>query len=98
YNMSFMNYVDRPTRSEKEIKNDELLHGKHRLEQVVEEYKPRVVCFVGKKCCKLQLYVPRTNNEVEFGIQDRKVKDRVVICVPHGSTEGAQMKFEDKLK
>ncbi|KAI9332926.1 hypothetical protein BD770DRAFT_416286 [Pilaira anomala] len=86
YNMSFMNYVDMPTRSEKEIKNDELLHGKHRLEQVVEEYKPRV------------LYVPRTNNEVEFGIQDRKVKDRVVICVPHGSTEGAQMKFEDKLK
>lgn len=93
-----MNYVDRPTKDEKNINNDELSEGKKRLEEIVKDYKPRVVCFVGKKCCKYQLYIPRTKNDIEFGLQTRKVNETAVLCIPQGSTKWAQIKFEDKLK
>ncbi|KAI9332929.1 uracil-DNA glycosylase-like protein [Pilaira anomala] len=68
YNMGFINYVDRPTKSEKDLGKEELSEGKRRLQNIVEEYQPRVVCFVGKKCCKYQLYVAGTKNDIEFGL------------------------------
>lgn len=62
YSMSFINYVERPTQSEKDITSQDLAAGKERLLNITHEYQPKLICFVGKKCCQYQLYVPRTNN------------------------------------
>lgn len=97
YNYNFMNYVDRATQSEKDISKEELVEGKARLEKIVQEYQPSMICFVGKKCCKFSLYIPRTKNEVEFGLQERQIHGVPVFCVPSGSTKGPQWTFSDKL-
>lgn len=43
------------------------------------------------------MYVPRTNNKIEFGLRTRNVESIPVWCIPNGSTKEPQMQFEDKL-
>lgn len=97
YGYSLMNYVDRPTQSEKDIRAEEMVKGKKRLDRIVREYQHSVICFVGKKYCKFSLYISRSNNQVEFGLQSRQINDVPVFCIPSGSTKGAQWSFDDKL-
>ncbi|KAI9330932.1 hypothetical protein BD770DRAFT_403715 [Pilaira anomala] len=92
--MNFINYVERPTQSEKDITSQELA----RLLNIIQEYQPKLVCFVGKKCCQYQLYMPQTNNTIDFGLQTRTIQGIPVFCVPHGSTKGPQTQFDHKLK
>ncbi|KAI7873569.1 uracil-DNA glycosylase-like protein [Mucor mucedo] len=96
-NAGVMNFVDRATQMEKEINNDEMAAGKYRLQIAVQKFHPRVICFVGTKCCKYTLYVPRTNNNVNFGLQPRNFEGVPVFCVPHGSNKGINLTFNDKL-
>lgn len=97
YGYSFMNYVDHPTQSEKDIRAEELLEGKERLDKIMKEYQPLVICFVGKKCCKFSLYLSRSNNQVESGLQSRQINDVPFFCIPDGSKKGTQWSFDDKL-
>lgn len=97
HNMGMINFVDRATQSEKEITQDEMLHGRKRLEMFVREYQPQLLCFVGEKCCQYCLYVPRTSNKVEFGAQVRQFENVPVFCVSHGSTKGPDLTFDIKL-
>lgn len=93
HNTGLMNYVERAKRSEKDITNEEMGKGKSRLIEIMEEYRPRIVCFVGKKCCKYTLYVPRTNNEIKFGIQERDILNVAVYCLPHGSKKDTELTY-----
>ena len=48
YGLSLVNLVDRPTRDVSELRSGEEKEDKLRLDKIIQEYAPRVVCFVGK--------------------------------------------------
>lgn len=97
-NVSITNYCQRATKSEKELTQAEKLEGKHGLMQVIRTVKPKVICFVGKMCCKHFLYVPKTNNDVEYGLQTKNFENTPVYCIPSGSSKGWVLSFTDKKK
>ncbi len=48
YRLGFVNIINRPTKDISELKKDEENPGRKRILHIVEEYKPKVVCFIGK--------------------------------------------------
>ena len=48
YNLNFINLINRPTRTISELEKDEERFGVKRINTVINQYNPRVVCFIGK--------------------------------------------------
>jgi double-stranded uracil-DNA glycosylase len=48
YGLNFVNLVDRPTVDVTELDKDEAKIGIRRLLRIIRNYKPKVVCFIGK--------------------------------------------------
>lgn len=48
YRLGLINLIDRPTRTTAKLKKADADPGRTRLLRVIQRYKPRVVCFVGK--------------------------------------------------
>src|SRR5690606_41884004 len=48
YGYGFTNIVSRPTKSAEEITKEEYQVGRENLRRKIEEYKPKIACFVGK--------------------------------------------------
>jgi mismatch-specific thymine-DNA glycosylase len=47
YDIGFINFVERPTHAQKFIYFKEFVAGASRLKQIIAEYNPKVVVFVG---------------------------------------------------
>ena len=48
YHYGLINMIDRPSRNTADLKQGEELFGRARLLDTIDEYKPQIVCFVGK--------------------------------------------------
>ncbi len=48
YQLGFINIIDRPTRTVTLLKKGEEIPGVKRIDAIVKEHKPQIVCFVGK--------------------------------------------------
>jgi TDG/mug DNA glycosylase family protein len=59
YKFGLINLIDRPTSSTAALKKHEADPGRERLLKVIEQYKPRIVCFVGK--ITYQLFAQKKN-------------------------------------
>lgn len=48
YHLGLVNIVDRPSRNISDLKKGEEEPGRKRLARIIKNYKPKIVCFVGK--------------------------------------------------
>ncbi|MEM3781435.1 MAG: uracil-DNA glycosylase family protein [Candidatus Micrarchaeaceae archaeon] len=48
YRLNFVNLVNRPTHDVSQLRKGEELSGVRRVNKLIRENKPRVVCFIGK--------------------------------------------------
>ena len=48
YGFGFLNLVNRPTRVVSELQRGEEKSGKRKILKTIKEYRPAIVCFVGK--------------------------------------------------
>ncbi|KAL9536990.1 hypothetical protein MBANPS3_012184 [Mucor bainieri] len=97
YNVEFANYCQRSTRTEKELTADKMIQGKQALEETIAATRPRLLCFIGKKCCQHFSYTSR----VDFGLQPTEYQSGrnslPIYCLPRGSGR-VNMTHEAKLQ
>jgi G:T/U-mismatch repair DNA glycosylase len=91
YNISFTNYVQRATRTEKGITAQELGVGKQRLIGNIEQFTPRSICFMGKKCCQHFLY----RRNVDFVFIDNFM-GFPIFCLPSSSGRAGSITETEK--
>ncbi|EPZ34914.1 DNA glycosylase, G/T mismatch domain-containing protein [Rozella allomycis CSF55] len=71
YSIGMINYIERPSRSVSEISQQEFNSGRQRIERLLNRYKPKVICFNGKKP-----YLSFFNSQkADYGQQDKGVFD-----------------------
>ncbi|WP_079509317.1 G/U mismatch-specific DNA glycosylase [Mesobacillus jeotgali] len=84
------NIVSRPTKAADEITKEEYQHGKQELREKIENYCPKIVCFVGKGV--YQQYSGR--KEVSWGMQAEAVVDNTIDFVAPSSSGLVRMKLD----
>ncbi|MEF2967650.1 mismatch-specific DNA-glycosylase [Paenibacillus sp. M1] len=87
----FTNIVARPTRGAEDIAREEYKEGRLILRSKLEEYRPKVACFVGKGVYTEYSLRPRT----EWGFQENSVVDGVLDFVAPSSSGLVRMKMEE---
>ncbi len=85
------NIVARPTKAADEITKDEYLQGKLELRKKIEEYRPKLVCFVGKGV--YQQYSGK--KEIPWGKQDESVVAGTIDFVAPSSSGLVRMKMDE---
>jgi G:T/U-mismatch repair DNA glycosylase len=93
YNISFTNYVQRATRTEKGITAQELGEGKQRLIGNIEQFTPQSICFMGKKCCQHFLY----RRNVDFGYLEN-FTGIPIFCLPSSSGRAGSITETEKTR
>ncbi len=75
YHLGFVNIINRPTRDVSQLKKGEERTGRKRILDIVKEYKPKIVCFIGKityeKFSDLK--------DVKFGWQDSLGESKIYV-------------------
>lgn len=90
----FTNIVQRPTKAADEITKEEYKEGKEILKKKIVEFKPKLVCFVGKgvyqqySCCK----------DVPWGAQKESVVPGTIDFVAPSSSGLVRMKMDEIVK
>jgi double-stranded uracil-DNA glycosylase len=85
------NIVERPTKAADEIRNEEYQKGKEELRQKIENYKPKIVCFVGKG-----VYLEYSGRKaVPWGVQEVPVVSGTIDFVAPSSSGLVRMKIEE---
>lgn len=75
YNLGFVNVINRPTQDISQLKKGEESAGRRKILKVVKEYKPKVVCFIGKIT-----YEKFSNSKnFDFGWQNNLHDSRVYV-------------------
>lgn len=87
----FTNIVARPTKAADEITKEEYTEGKGILKRKIEQYKPKVVCFVGKGV--YQEYSEQKN--IPWGRQITSVVPDTIDFVAPSSSGLVRMKLEE---
>ncbi len=87
----FTNIVQRPTKAADEITKEEYKEGKEILKWKIEQYKPKVVCFVGKGV--YQQYSGR--KMAPWGKQNESVVPGVIDFVAPSSSGLVRMKMDE---
>jgi TDG/mug DNA glycosylase family protein len=85
HRLGLINLIDRPSRSVNELRRGEELPGAERLTKVIEEYRPRVVCFVGKLQYQLFYGISSCDYGWQAPLGDAK------IFVMHAPLRGAKI-------
>lgn len=87
----FTNIVERPTKAADEITKEEYKEGREVLKRKIEQYKPKVVCFVGKG-----VYQQYSGRKVaEWGKQLESVVPGVSDFVAPSSSGLVRMKLDE---
>jgi TDG/mug DNA glycosylase family protein len=84
YNISFVNIIDRPTNSTSSLIKGEEIPGIKRLLQIIKNYKPRIVVFVGKIT-----YKAFSKKDYDFGWQQDLFNSKVYVM--HFPTRGPKL-------
>lgn len=87
----FTNIVARPTRTAAEITKDEYKAGRLRLIALIDRYRPKVACFVGKGV--YEAYSGKSG--VEWGAQPEPVVTGVVEYVVPSTSGLVRMRIEE---
>lgn len=85
------NIVARPTKTAQEITKDEYKQGKAELLAKIKEYKPQVICFVGKGV--YQKYSEK--KDIPWGLQDEPIVPGTMDFVAPSSSGLVRMKMEE---
>lgn len=87
----FTNIVARPTRGAEDITREEYEEGREILRAKLEQYRPRIACFVGKG-----VYTEFSRkSQVKWGFQRESVVDGVLEFVAPSSSGLVRMKMDD---
>ncbi|MFK9092810.1 G/U mismatch-specific DNA glycosylase [Bacillus salipaludis] len=88
------NIVERPTRAADEITKEEYKAGREILKRKIEQYKPKVVCFVGKG-----VYQQYSGRKVApWGKQCDSIVPGVIEFVAPSSSGLVRMKMDEIIK
>ncbi|MFJ7730113.1 G/U mismatch-specific DNA glycosylase [Neobacillus sp. NPDC097160] len=90
----FTNIVERPTKAADEITKEEYKAGREILKRKIEQYKPKVVCFVGKGV--YQQFSGR--KAAPWGKQSDSVVPGVIDFVAPSSSGLVRMKMDEIVK
>ncbi|EEZ92451.1 MAG: hypothetical protein BJBARM4_0975 [Candidatus Parvarchaeum acidiphilum ARMAN-4] len=75
YKINFINIIDKPTKDVSELKKGEETEGVKRLIKIIEQKKPKLICFIGK----VTFTKFKGINKVEFGLQDNIHSSKVYV-------------------
>lgn len=82
YRFGLLNIVNRPTRTAAEIKKEEAAPGRKRIIAAIKQYKPKVVCFIGKITYSLFI----ESSKFSYGWQNDIAMSKIYVTHPphHG--------------
>ncbi|WP_026693988.1 mismatch-specific DNA-glycosylase [Peribacillus kribbensis] len=87
----FTNIVARPTKAADEITKEEYMEGRRELKAKIRQYKPRIVCFVGKG-----VYLEYTGRKrAPWGFQETSEVPGVLDFVAPSSSGLVRMKIDE---
>ncbi|PLR79911.1 G/U mismatch-specific DNA glycosylase [Bacillus canaveralius] len=84
------NIVPRPTKAADEITKEEYTKGKQQLREKIQQFKPKIVCFVGKGV--YQEYSEK--KDVNWGKQEQSVVNGTIDFVVPSSSGLVRMKID----
>jgi TDG/mug DNA glycosylase family protein len=93
WNIGLTNLVDRATPSLSDLAVQELREGVAALRRKLRRYRPRVVCFNGKR-----IYEVFAGHACAFGLQPEHAEGATVYVMPSTSARTAAYQRADKLK
>jgi TDG/mug DNA glycosylase family protein len=93
WNIGLTNMVERASPSVTDLSLDELRAGAKALERKLLRYRPRVVCFNGKR-----IYEVYSGTACAFGAQPDGIAGAAVFVMPSTSARTASYQRADKLK
>ncbi len=82
YKINFINIINKPTRDVSQLKKGEETEGVKRLIKIIEQKKPKVVCFIGK----VTFNKFKGDKKFRFGLQGRYYDS--IIYVMHFPIRG----------
>ena len=85
------NIVQRPTKAADEITKEEFRKGREVLIQKISQYKPKILCFVGKGV--YQEYSGK--RDIDWGVQAESVVNGTTDFVAPSSSGLVRMKLDD---
>lgn len=93
WDIGLTNLVHRTTRSADELTVEEMQAGARELEEKLRRFRPRVVCFNGKRI--YEVFSGRRN--VKFGLQPETLDGILLYVVPSSSARAAAYQREAKV-
>ena len=95
FNMGFTDLVKRPTRGIGELTSDDFRHGALVLQEKLQHYQPRLVCFQGITAYTHYLrYAEGTQQRVSPGLQSHVIGRSRVFVVPNPSPANAAFSLD----
>ncbi len=82
YKINFINIINKPTRDVSQLKKGEETEGVKRLIKIIEQKKPKVVCFIGK----ITFNKFRGDKNFGFGLQGKYSSS--IIYIMHFPVRG----------
>jgi TDG/mug DNA glycosylase family protein len=93
WDIGLTNMVERASPSVTDLSLDELRAGARALERKLMKYRPRVVCFNGKR-----IYEVYSGRPCAFGAQPDRIGEAAVFVMPSTSARTASYQRADKLR
>ncbi|MBI5287655.1 MAG: mismatch-specific DNA-glycosylase [Chloroflexi bacterium] len=93
WNIGLTNMVSRPSPSITDLTLTELRDGAATLRRKLERYRPRIVCFNGKR-----IYEVFSGHACDFGAQPEPIDGSMVYVMPSTSARTAAYQRADKLR
>jgi TDG/mug DNA glycosylase family protein len=98
WNIGLTNMVDRASPSITDLSLDELRAGAAKLRRKLERYRPRVVCFNGKRIYEVYADETGSRRRIAFGVQPERIAGATVFVMPSTSARAAAYQRADKLR
>jgi TDG/mug DNA glycosylase family protein len=73
YKINFINIIDRPSRDVSDLRKGEEEKGVKRLNNIIKNSKPKIVCFIGKVTFAAFMGEKKINFGLQENIKDSKV-------------------------
>lgn len=89
YGIGLTDLVKHKSGMDKNLETADFASGRERLRELMLKYRPRTLCFVGKKAAKQFLGVER----LEYGLQEKHIGETSIFVTP--STSGAAGRWWD---
>jgi TDG/mug DNA glycosylase family protein len=93
WNIGLTNMVERTSPSITDLSLDELRAGAKRLQRKLLRYRPRIVCFNGKR-----IYEVFSGKPGSFGLQPERFAGALIFVMPSTSARTASYQRGDKLR